>query len=110
MTTTGDVFPVDPLPTLIDGPLRQTQGDSSPKLGRYRVDCRGATPEQAKQIESRGDGAIWVGGSPACGTAHCSPPSPDPARRLGSAKRGASRTASMSVHRRAPDLTANRAR
>jgi alkanesulfonate monooxygenase SsuD/methylene tetrahydromethanopterin reductase-like flavin-dependent oxidoreductase (luciferase family) len=40
------------------------QSDSSPKLGRYGVYGRCATPEQAKQIEALGYGAIWVGGSP----------------------------------------------
>jgi probable F420-dependent oxidoreductase len=35
-----------------------------PDLGRYGVFGRGATPEQAQEIEALGYGAIWVGGSP----------------------------------------------
>ncbi|MDH6244742.1 LLM class F420-dependent oxidoreductase [Mycobacterium sp. OTB74] len=38
--------------------------DSSPDLGRFGVFGRGATPEQAQQIEALGYGALWVGGSP----------------------------------------------
>jgi probable F420-dependent oxidoreductase len=35
-----------------------------PDLGRFGVFGRGATPEQAAEIEKLGYGAIWVGGSP----------------------------------------------
>ena len=42
-----------------------TTGDAIPNLGRFGVFGRGASPEQAKQIEDLGYGAIWVGGSPA---------------------------------------------
>ena len=41
-----------------------TTGDAIPNLGRFGVFGRGASPEQAKQIEDLGYGAIWVGGSP----------------------------------------------
>ena len=37
---------------------------SKPDLGKYGVFGRGATPQQAKEIEALGYGAIWVGGSP----------------------------------------------
>jgi probable F420-dependent oxidoreductase len=37
---------------------------SKPNLGKFGVFGRGATPEQAKEIEALGYGAIWVGGSP----------------------------------------------
>jgi len=37
---------------------------TKPNLGRYGVFGRGATPQQAKEIEALGYGAIWVGGSP----------------------------------------------
>jgi probable F420-dependent oxidoreductase len=37
---------------------------TKPDLGRYGVFGRGATPQQAKEIEALGYGAIWVGGSP----------------------------------------------
>jgi probable F420-dependent oxidoreductase len=33
-------------------------------LGRYGVFGRGATPQQAEEIEALGYGALWVGGSP----------------------------------------------
>jgi probable F420-dependent oxidoreductase len=39
-------------------------GGRKPDLGRFGVFGRGATPEQASQIEALGYGAIWVGGSP----------------------------------------------
>ncbi|MBV8930909.1 MAG: LLM class F420-dependent oxidoreductase [Mycobacteriaceae bacterium] len=35
-----------------------------PDLGRFGVFGRGATPEQAQEIEALGYGTIWVGGSP----------------------------------------------
>ncbi|MBV9090397.1 MAG: LLM class F420-dependent oxidoreductase [Mycobacteriaceae bacterium] len=41
-----------------------TTGDAIVNLGRFGVFGRGASPEQAKQIEDLGYGAIWVGGSP----------------------------------------------
>jgi probable F420-dependent oxidoreductase len=41
-----------------------TTGDAIPDLGRFGVFGRGATAEQARQIEALGYGAIWVGGSP----------------------------------------------
>ncbi len=37
---------------------------TKPDLGSYGVFGRGATPQQATQIEALGYGAIWVGGSP----------------------------------------------
>jgi probable F420-dependent oxidoreductase len=37
---------------------------SKPNLGRFGVFGRGVTPQQAKEIESLGYGAVWVGGSP----------------------------------------------
>ncbi|BBX84274.1 LLM class F420-dependent oxidoreductase [Mycolicibacterium aubagnense] len=37
---------------------------TKPDLGRYGVFGRGATPQQATEIETLGYGAIWVGGSP----------------------------------------------
>ncbi|MDT5297114.1 MAG: hypothetical protein QOG79_356, partial [Mycobacterium sp.] len=37
---------------------------TKPNLGKFGVFGRGATPEQAKEIEALGYGAIWVGGSP----------------------------------------------
>jgi probable F420-dependent oxidoreductase len=37
---------------------------SSPNLGRFGSFGRGVTPEQAKDIEALGYGAVWVGGSP----------------------------------------------
>ena len=37
---------------------------TKPDLGRFGVFGRGATPEQAKEIEALGYGAVWVGGSP----------------------------------------------
>jgi probable F420-dependent oxidoreductase len=39
-------------------------GTSTPDLGRFGVFGRGATPEQAQEIERLGYGTIWVGGSP----------------------------------------------
>ena len=36
----------------------------TPDLGRFGVFGRGATPEQAQEIEALGYGTIWVGGSP----------------------------------------------
>ncbi|BBY07301.1 LLM class F420-dependent oxidoreductase [Mycobacterium noviomagense] len=41
-----------------------TSADSKPNLGRFGSFGRGVTPEQAKEIESLGYGAVWVGGSP----------------------------------------------
>lgn len=37
---------------------------TKPDLGTFGVFGRGATPEQANEIEALGYGAIWVGGSP----------------------------------------------
>ena len=37
---------------------------TKPDLGKYGVFGRGATPQQAAEIEALGYGAIWVGGSP----------------------------------------------
>jgi probable F420-dependent oxidoreductase len=37
---------------------------NKPELGRFGSFSRGVTPEQAKEIESLGYGAVWVGGSP----------------------------------------------
>ena len=37
---------------------------SKPNLGRFGSFGRGVTPQQAKEIESLGYGAVWVGGSP----------------------------------------------
>ena len=38
--------------------------DTKPNLGRFGSFGRGVTPEQAKEIEALGYGAVWVGGSP----------------------------------------------
>ena len=38
--------------------------DNKPSLGRFGSFGRGVTPEQAKDIEALGYGAVWVGGSP----------------------------------------------
>jgi probable F420-dependent oxidoreductase len=38
--------------------------DATPHLGRYGSFGRGVTPQQAKEIEALGYGAVWVGGSP----------------------------------------------
>jgi probable F420-dependent oxidoreductase len=38
--------------------------DDKPNLGRFGSFGRGVTPEQAKDIEALGYGAVWVGGSP----------------------------------------------
>jgi probable F420-dependent oxidoreductase len=38
--------------------------DEKPDLGRFASFGRGVTPEQAKEIEALGYGAVWVGGSP----------------------------------------------
>jgi probable F420-dependent oxidoreductase len=37
---------------------------SAPSLGRFGSFGRGVTPQQAKEIEALGYGAVWVGGSP----------------------------------------------
>jgi probable F420-dependent oxidoreductase len=37
---------------------------TKPELGKYGVFGRGVTPQQAKEIEALGYGAVWVGGSP----------------------------------------------
>lgn len=37
---------------------------TKPDLGKYGVFGRGATPQQAAEIEKLGYGAVWVGGSP----------------------------------------------
>jgi probable F420-dependent oxidoreductase len=41
-----------------------SSGASKPNLGRFGSFGRGVTPQQAKEIESLGYGAVWVGGSP----------------------------------------------
>ncbi len=41
-----------------------TTPHSTPALGRFGSFGRGVTPAQAKDIESLGYGAVWVGGSP----------------------------------------------
>ncbi len=38
--------------------------DTKPNLGRFASFGRGVTPQQAKEIEALGYGAVWVGGSP----------------------------------------------
>ncbi len=38
--------------------------DAKPNLGRFGSFGRGLSPEQAKEIEALGYGAVWVGGSP----------------------------------------------
>jgi probable F420-dependent oxidoreductase len=38
--------------------------DDTPDLGKFGSFGRGVTPEQAKEIEALGYGAVWVGGSP----------------------------------------------
>ncbi len=42
----------------------QTGSTSGPNLGRFGSFGRGVTPQQAKDIEALGYGAVWVGGSP----------------------------------------------
>jgi probable F420-dependent oxidoreductase len=46
---------------------------SSPSLGRFGSFGRGVTPQQAKEIEALGYGAVWVGGSPAAELAWVEP-------------------------------------
>jgi probable F420-dependent oxidoreductase len=41
-----------------------TEAAHKPNLGRFGSFGRGVTPEQAKDIEALGYGAVWVGGSP----------------------------------------------
>lgn len=41
-----------------------TDGANKPNLGRFGSFGRGVTPQQAKDIEALGYGAVWVGGSP----------------------------------------------
>ncbi len=43
----------------------QARSTSGPNLGRFGSFGRGVTPQQAKDIEALGYGAVWVGGSPA---------------------------------------------
>jgi probable F420-dependent oxidoreductase len=38
--------------------------DTRPNLGRFGSFGRGVTPDEARQIEALGYGAVWVGGSP----------------------------------------------
>ncbi len=38
--------------------------DNKPDLGKFGSFGRGVTPQQAKEIEALGYGAVWVGGSP----------------------------------------------
>ena len=47
--------------------------DAKPNLGRFGSFGRGVTPQQAKEIESLGYGAVWVGGSPAAELAWVEP-------------------------------------
>jgi probable F420-dependent oxidoreductase len=42
----------------------QARSTSGPNLGRFGSFGRGVTPQQAKEIEALGYGAVWVGGSP----------------------------------------------
>src|SRR3981189_2863421 len=44
--------------------LGSSDKSSSPTRGRFGSFGRGVTPEQAKEIEALGYGAVWVGGSP----------------------------------------------
>lgn len=49
-------------------------GDLKPNLGRFGVWTFGAvTPEQAKEIEKLGYGAVWVGGSPSADLSFAEP-------------------------------------
>ncbi|MFZ0905242.1 MAG: TIGR03620 family F420-dependent LLM class oxidoreductase, partial [Mycobacterium sp.] len=41
-----------------------TDAAIKPNLGRFGSFGRGVTPQQAKEIEALGYGAVWVGGSP----------------------------------------------
>src|SRR6201990_3753771 len=41
-----------------------TDAANKPNLGRFGSFGRGVTPQQAKDIEALGYGAVWVGGSP----------------------------------------------
>jgi probable F420-dependent oxidoreductase len=41
-----------------------TDAGSTPNLGKFGSFGRGVTPQQAKEIEALGYGAVWVGGSP----------------------------------------------
>ncbi|OBI50081.1 LLM class F420-dependent oxidoreductase [Mycobacterium kyorinense] len=41
-----------------------TDAASKPNLGRFGSFGRGVTPQQAREIEALGYGAVWVGGSP----------------------------------------------
>jgi probable F420-dependent oxidoreductase len=41
-----------------------TDAAGKPNLGRFGSFGRGVTPQQAKEIEALGYGAVWVGGSP----------------------------------------------
>ncbi|AKN18095.1 hypothetical protein MHAE_13845 [Mycobacterium haemophilum DSM 44634] len=47
-----------------DANARASVKASKPNLGRFGSFGRGVTPQQAKEIESLGYGAVWVGGSP----------------------------------------------
>jgi probable F420-dependent oxidoreductase len=42
----------------------QAGSTSGPNLGRFGSFGRGVTPQQAREIEALGYGAVWVGGSP----------------------------------------------
>jgi probable F420-dependent oxidoreductase len=44
--------------------LMTESAPSKPNLGRFGSFGRGVTPQQAKEIEALGYGAVWVGGSP----------------------------------------------
>src|ERR1700756_4353465 len=53
--------------------MTQADDAGAPNLGRFGVFGRGATPDQAKEIEALGYGAIWVGASPAAELAFVEP-------------------------------------
>src|ERR1700739_4165151 len=46
-----------------------TDAANKPNLGRFGSFGRGVTPQQAREIEALGYGAVWVGGSPPGGVA-----------------------------------------
>jgi probable F420-dependent oxidoreductase len=50
--------------TTSDVSSRERSSAQKPDLGRYGSFGRGVTPDQAKEIEALGYGAVWVGGSP----------------------------------------------
>ncbi|EUA14114.1 F420-dependent oxidoreductase family protein [Mycobacterium kansasii 732] len=55
----------DSAPSAPNAPEDQTSSAAgNPDLGRFGSFGRGVTPQQAKEIEALGYGAVWVGGSP----------------------------------------------